>query len=85
MTERVQWRRFFQHYEIAPLRLAYEGAVENYPDYQNDVVAAAKIIPVHRCPPRRLVKQGDATNEAFARRLRDDVLGETYARLSGAG
>lgn len=84
MVERAQWPRFFRHYGVTPLRLTYEDAAANYFGYLDGLVEASGITPLPTCPPRRLLKQGDATNDSYTEMLRDEVLKETFARLDAA-
>jgi len=78
--ERENWQRFFRHYEIKPIRIEHLEAVENYPAYLAELFAAAAIKMPTEIPQRRVLKTGDAVNERFAKRLRDDVMMEVYRR-----
>lgn len=79
VAERESWRRFFRHYSLAPIRIEYEYAAENYPGYLAELFVRAGLKMAPQYPTRRMVKIGDAVNEQYARRLREDVLSETKA------
>jgi trehalose 2-sulfotransferase len=80
LAERAQWPRFFSHYNISPLRLMYEDAVDNYPGYLDEVFAATGLKRAEKLVERRLLKVGDATNEQYARLLRNDASLEPHGR-----
>ncbi len=77
--ENTEWQKFFVHYGIEPVRVAYEDAVENYPAYLDEVMMKMQLTR-SRVRPRRLVKLGDATNDRFARSLRRDVFDHPILR-----
>jgi LPS sulfotransferase NodH len=84
-AERAQWPRFFQHYQISPIRLTYEDAAANYPGYLDEVFAAAGLARAAELEERRMLKVGNATNAEYAQLLRKDTPPELYARLESTG
>ncbi len=73
VAERAQWPHFFDHYKVSPLRLTYENAVDNYPGYLDEVFAATGLGRAGKISERRLVKVGDATNDYYAKLLREEA------------
>lgn len=80
LHERENWQRFFRHYGITPIRIEYSDAVENYPGYLEELFAKIDIKMISNIPKRRVLKTGDAVNERFANRLRDETTLEIYRR-----
>ncbi len=80
LTEREQWQSFFTHYKIDPVRIYYEDAVDNYPEYLDELFERSGLQKIRSNPPRRFLKQGTELNEKWARWLRDDILLELYGR-----
>ena len=80
LNEREQWQRLFEHYKIEPLRIAYEDADRNYPQYLNELLAATGLQSVADPPPRRMIKVGSQRNEEWAAYLRNEVIAELFSR-----
>ncbi len=78
LTERSQWQKFFSHYNVKPISVFYEEAVDNYPAYLDEIFAKTGIEKVVPDPPRRFMKQGTDLNESWASQLRDDILAELF-------
>ena len=85
LAERAQWQRFFDHYRIVPLRIAYEDAAARYPAYLDELLARAGVQVRPPVPERRLIKVGTGLNTAYADTLRAEVLAELYAKALAAG
>ena len=80
LNEREQWQRFFEHYKIEPIRIAYEEADRDYPHYLNELLAATGLQSVAEPPPRRMIKVGSQRNEEWSAYLRNEVIAELFSR-----
>lgn len=78
LKEREGWCNFFKYYNIDFMKITYEDAVANYPDYLFELLARVGAHVQVPYPERRMLKLGDALNDRFAAQLRDDVLTELY-------
>ena len=72
-AEKAGWRRFFADFAIAPLRIVYEDAVENYPSYLDPLMHLAGFAPLASIAPRPPTKIGGEKALEFAERLRADL------------
>ncbi|HLY57859.1 MAG TPA: DUF6212 domain-containing protein [Stellaceae bacterium] len=78
--EKQQWPKFFRHFGIDPIRLDYDDAVGNYPDYLQPVVDRVELTPRRPAPERRMIKIGGEVSGGLADRLRADLEKERPAR-----
>jgi len=84
LNEREQWQLFFRHYKIAPIRISYEEAAAEYPQYLKVLLDKTGLHAIDAPPARRMIKVGGRRNDEWAEFLRNDVIAELYCR-SNAG
>lgn len=77
--ERDAWQAFFRHYGIEPIRIYYEDAVDDYPEYLNELLEAAGLRMIENVPERRITKIGAETSIGFAQLLRNDIIARQQA------
>jgi LPS sulfotransferase NodH len=78
IAEAEHWSRFFDHYQIQPIQIEYQDAVELYPGYLAPLFEKLGLPMVEPPPERRVMKTGDAVNEKFVARFKSDILLELY-------
>jgi trehalose 2-sulfotransferase len=80
LHERRQWQLFFHHYRIDPVRIYYEDAIADHPEYLRELINRAGLQIVESPLPRRLIKLGNELNDQLATYLRNDLIIDLYAR-----
>lgn len=73
VEERRQWKQFFTYYNISPLIINYEDAINCYPKYLNPLLELTGLNTVQPLPLRRMFKIGNDLNASFSERLRREV------------